>query len=71
MNQIMLKFQDPEVMAVTPSTIVWKAETLIQKMQRAEYHYGNFIRYAMSLLHAIHIAPGPFSFFRVKVFTVI
>lgn len=71
MNQIMHKFQDPEVMAVTPSTIVWKAETLIQKMQRTEYHYGNFIRYAMSMMHAIHIAPGPFSFFRVSVFTAI
>jgi cellulose synthase/poly-beta-1,6-N-acetylglucosamine synthase-like glycosyltransferase len=67
----MHKFQDPTVMAVTPSTIVWKAETLVQKMQRAEYHYGNFIRYAMSTMHAIHIAPGPFSFFRREVFTAI
>ena len=71
MNHIMHKFQDPTVMAVTPSTIVWKAETLVQKMQRAEYHYGNFIRYAMSTMRAIHIAPGPFSFFRKEVFTAI
>ncbi len=68
MRQIMHKFEDPTVMAVTPSTVIWKAKTLIQKMQRAEYHYGNLIRYAMSLIHAIHIAPGPFSFFRVEVF---
>lgn len=71
MRQILQKFEDPTVMAVTPSTIIWKANTLIQKMQRAEYHYGNFIRYAMSLMHAIHIAPGPFSFFRREVFDII
>lgn len=71
MKKIIEKFEDPTVMAVTPSTVIWKAKTLIQKMQRAEYHYGNFIRYSMSLLHAIHIAPGPFSFFRTEVFTQI
>lgn len=68
LRQIMHKFENPEIMAVTPSTVIWKAETLIQKMQRAEYHYGNLIRYAMSMMHAIHIAPGPFSFFRREVF---
>lgn len=71
MRQIMHKFEDPTVMAVTPSTVVWKAKTLIQRMQRAEYHYGNLIRYAMSMMHAIHIAPGPFSFFRKEVFEII
>ncbi len=68
LRQIMHKFADPTVMAVTPSTVIWKAKTLIQKMQRAEYHYGNLVRYAMSMMHAIHIAPGPFSFFRTEVF---
>ncbi len=68
LHQIMHKFSDPTVMAVTPSTVIWKATTFIQKMQRAEYHYGNLLRYAMSLIHAIHIAPGPFSFFRKEVF---
>jgi cellulose synthase/poly-beta-1,6-N-acetylglucosamine synthase-like glycosyltransferase len=37
-------------------------------MQKAEYHYGNFIRQAMSTINSIHIAPGPFSFFRTEVF---
>ncbi|MFA6080510.1 MAG: glycosyltransferase family 2 protein [Candidatus Gracilibacteria bacterium] len=71
LRQIMHKFADPKVMAVTPSTVIWEAKTLIQKMQRAEYHYGNLIRYAMSLMHAIHIAPGPFSFFRKEVFEML
>jgi len=71
LRHIMHKFSDPTVMAVTPSTVIWKAQTLIQKMQRAEYHYGNLIRYAMSMMHAIHIAPGPFSFFRKEVFDTI
>lgn len=68
LSKIMAKFRDEEVMAVVPSTIVHNPKTLIQKMQKAEYHYGNFIRYALSKMGAVHIAPGPFSFFKVEVF---
>lgn len=57
LTSIMQKFRDPKTMAVTPSTVIWKAKTLIQKMQKAEYHYGNLIRYVMSIMHTIHIAP--------------
>jgi len=71
LTYIMQKFRNPEIMAVTPSTVIWRAKTLIQKMQKAEYHYGNLIRYAMSMMHSIHIAPGPFSFFRMQVFETI
>lgn len=68
LRNIIHRFEDPRVMAVTPSTVVWQPKTLIQHMQKAEYHYGNFIRFSMGLLESVHIAPGPFSFFRKEVF---
>ena len=68
LRNIMARFAEDSVMAVTPSTIVAKPRKLIQHMQKAEYHYGNFVRQAMFLIGAIHIAPGPFSFFRKEVF---
>ncbi len=68
LSNIMARFEEGSVMAVTPSTVVATPKTLIQRMQKAEYHYGNFIRQAMASINSIHIAPGPFSFFRMDVF---
>lgn len=65
---IMRRFTDPEVMAVTPSMIIEKPSNILRKMQRAEYSYGNFMRKAYGSIGAIHITPGPFSFFRKEVF---
>ncbi len=55
-------------MAVTPSIVVATPKTFIQRMQKAEYDYGNFFRRALSLVGAMYVTPGPFSFFRKEVF---
>lgn len=68
LKNIMRKFKDPLVMAVTPSMIIEKPNNILRKMQRAEYSYGNFMRRAYGSIGAIHITPGPFSFFRKEVF---
>ncbi|MES2409618.1 MAG: glycosyltransferase [Patescibacteria group bacterium] len=68
LKNIMRRFTDPLVMAVTPSMIVEKPSNILRKMQRAEYSYGNFMRKAYGSIGAIHITPGPFSFFRKEVF---
>lgn len=65
---IMSRFSDPKVMAVTPSMVIDRPNNIIRHMQKAEYHYGNFIRQALASIGAIHITPGPFSFFRKEVF---
>lgn len=62
---------NPAAMAVTPSMRVWQPNTLVRKIQAAEYDFGIFIRKAFSFLGAIHITPGPFSIFRKKVFDTI
>jgi cellulose synthase/poly-beta-1,6-N-acetylglucosamine synthase-like glycosyltransferase len=71
LRRIMSRFAEPSVMAVTPSMIIDKPKGLIRHMQKAEYNFGNFMRKALSLIGAIHITPGPFSFFRRGVFDTI
>ncbi len=69
--RIMRKFKNPVTMAVTPSTVIHKPKNILQKMQKAEYEYGNLLRRILSIIDAVHITPGPFSFFRKEVFTKI
>lgn len=57
-------FTDPTVAAVTPSIKVHNAKGLVQTIQKAEYSLSIFIRKVFSLLDAVFITPGPFSFFR-------
>ena len=65
---IVRRFRDEHVMAVTPSVVIDDADNIIRKTQKAEYQYGNFVRKAFCAIGAIHIAPGPFSFYRKSVF---
>ncbi len=71
LSKIIARFEDQSVFAVTPAMIIENPDNTIRKMQKAEYHYGNFIRKAFSSLGAIHITPGPFSFFRKEVFDIV
>lgn len=43
-------FQDKNIMAVIPSIVVAEPKTFIQKMQKAEYNLGVFIRQALSII---------------------
>lgn len=65
---IMNKFKDETVMATIPSTVIYDPKTIIQKAQRAEYNFSNFIRHVLSLIGSVYVTPGPFSFFRKEVF---
>jgi cellulose synthase/poly-beta-1,6-N-acetylglucosamine synthase-like glycosyltransferase len=57
--EIVRYFEDERIMAVTPAICVYKPKNTLQKLQRVEYDMG---------MNAIHVAPGPFSIFRKKVF---
>ncbi|MDP2650099.1 MAG: glycosyltransferase [bacterium] len=61
---LMPHFDDPRVAAVTPSIKVFEPRGVLQLVQKAEYGLSIFIRKTFSLLDAIFITPGPFSFFR-------
>lgn len=55
-------------MAVTPTIRIFEPNSLIRKIQNAEYDLGTFVRKTLSYLGAIHITPGPFSIFKREVF---
>ncbi|KKU81477.1 MAG: Glycosyltransferase involved in cell wall biogenesis [Parcubacteria group bacterium GW2011_GWA1_47_8] len=60
--------EDPDMMAAIPTIIIHEPKTILQKMQRTEYHTVAFFKRMLSPLDAITVTPGPFSFFRKEVF---
>lgn len=68
LQEIVKSFEDPAVMAVTPSIQPTKPTNLIQLIQKAEYSLSVFIRRTFAHLDGIFITPGPFSIFRREVF---
>ncbi len=61
-------FNDPKIMAVTPSMKVWKPKTVLQKMQTMEFLFGIFLRKVFAILDTIHVTPGPFTIYRRELF---
>jgi len=61
-------FSDQRVMAVTPTMKVWKPETMLEKMQKAEYTFSNLMSKIFARLDSITVTPGPFTVYRASVF---
>lgn len=69
LERIISCFQDdPKTMAVCPSIIVHKPKNFLQLAQSSEYDMAIFTKKMLAFLGAIHVTPGPFSFFRKEVF---
>lgn len=68
LRRLVAKFEDKDVMAVTPSIKIFEPKNPLQLVQKAEYIFGIFLRRVFSHLNAIYITPGPFSIFRREVF---
>jgi cellulose synthase/poly-beta-1,6-N-acetylglucosamine synthase-like glycosyltransferase len=68
LRRIIAKFEDSEIMAVTPSIKVFEPQGLLGLIQKAEYIFGIFLRRVMHGLNSIYITPGPLSIFRKSVF---
>ncbi len=64
-------FDDKSVMAVTPSVVINHSRNVLRQIQKAEYNLGIFVRKVLGMIDAIHVTPGPFSFFRREVFEII
>lgn len=65
--EIVKHFEDGSVAAVTPSIKIHNASSLLQIVQKAEYGLAIFVRKVFTLMDALFITPGPFSFFRRSV----
>lgn len=68
LRRIVSRFEDKEIMAVTPSVKIFNPDGILGLVQKAEYMFGIFFRRIFSHLNAIYITPGPFSIFRRGVF---
>lgn len=68
LKRIVTKFEDPEIMAVTPSVKAFEPRGILGLIQKAEYIFGIFLRKVFYYLNALYITPGPFSIFRRSVF---
>ncbi len=71
LRHIVPNFNNPEIMAVTPSLKIQNPDSIIRLMQNAEYNMGIFLRKTMGLIDAQYVTPGPFSIFRKSVFALI
>ena len=60
--------KDPKTMAVAPSIIVYDPKNILQYAQSIEYDMSVYTKKMLGFLGGIHVAPGPFSIFRKKVF---
>ncbi len=68
LKQIVMYFQNKEIMAVAPSIKLWKPKSPLELLQKIEYGFGIFTRKMFHYMRAIYITPGPFSIFRKEVF---
>lgn len=60
--------EDPKMMAAIPLIIIHEPKTILQKMQKTEYHSIAFLKRMLSSVDGLSVAPGPFSIFRREVF---
>lgn len=68
LKNMLLSFDNPEVMAATPMLIVRKPANLLQAIQSVEYNFGLLLKRIFGAINGIHVTPGPFSLFRKVVF---
>jgi len=60
--------KDERTMAVAPSIIVHNPKNILQYSQAIEYDMSIYTKKMLGFMGGIHVAPGPFSIFRKRVF---
>ncbi|MDD3531329.1 MAG: glycosyltransferase [Candidatus Pacebacteria bacterium] len=68
LREIVAEFGEPDMMAVTASMSIHKPQTLLQRMQYAEYTLAITLRHAFASINSLYVTPGPFSFYRRSLF---
>ncbi len=67
LREIISCFDNPRVAAATPAMSVYKPETLLERMQNAEFIFGIALRHIVAAVNGLYVTPGPFSLYRVSV----
>jgi cellulose synthase/poly-beta-1,6-N-acetylglucosamine synthase-like glycosyltransferase len=60
--------RDKNTMAVAPSIIAYNPKNILQHAQNIEYDMSIYTKKMLGFMGGIHVAPGPFSIFRKRVF---
>lgn len=68
LQEMVSAFADKDVSAVTASMSIHKPQTILQRMQYAEYALSITLRHAFASINSLYVTPGPFSFYRRSVF---
>ena len=68
LTEIVKCFDDATVMAVMPAIKIWNPKTVLERIQKAEYDMGIFVRKMFGIMNTIQVTPGAFSLFRKRVF---
>lgn len=69
LKRILKYFENDDMtMAVAPSIIVYNPKNILQHTQKVEYEMAIYTKKMLGFMGGIHVAPGPFSIFRKKVF---
>jgi cellulose synthase/poly-beta-1,6-N-acetylglucosamine synthase-like glycosyltransferase len=58
LTNIVRYFEDPSIMAVTPTIKVHEPRTFLQLIQNSEYHMSIFLRKMFGMLNALHVPAG-------------
>ena len=61
-------FDDPAIMAVSPSIIIDNPKRPMEWAVKVEYQLSVYIKKMLGFMNGIHVTPGPFSIYRIKVF---
>jgi cellulose synthase/poly-beta-1,6-N-acetylglucosamine synthase-like glycosyltransferase len=64
LREIISRFDNPNVVAVTAAMSIHEPENALQHMQNAEYSFGITLRHTFASLNGLYVTPGPFSFYR-------
>jgi cellulose synthase/poly-beta-1,6-N-acetylglucosamine synthase-like glycosyltransferase len=67
LREMIGRFDDPKVGAVTPAMSVHKPSNLIEHMQNAEFVLGIALRHILAAVNGLYVTPGPFSLYRRSV----
>lgn len=67
-KELLPYFDEPDVMAVTPTVKVKPGNSWLTEFQRVEYLLILFSRKLLSYIDSVPVTPGPFSIFRASVF---
>lgn len=68
LSYIMSHFDRDDIGAVTAALTIHQPQSIIERVQEAEYFFAVVLRHTFASINGLHVTPGPFTIFRKKIF---